>query len=105
MDTPLADELLKKIQVLETGQANLKKEMTKLRHSEDVKSKHQRAHSVSPQHLRFSSVPRRRVTGGGGAAGNRGHDVAAWKRWRVRERKEEIQQTRKGKPSKDAINF
>ncbi|KAM1195035.1 hypothetical protein ACFX2I_021674 [Malus domestica] len=80
MDTPPPEELLKKIQELEAGQAHLKQEITKLRHSGDVKSKHQRAHSVSPQRSRFSSVPRRRVTGVGGAAGSGGHDAAAWKR-------------------------
>lgn len=82
MDTPPAEELLKKIQVLEAGHANLKQEMSKLRHSEDVKSEHQRAHSVSPQRSRFSSVPRRRVGGGaaGGGGGGGGLDASAWKR-------------------------
>ncbi|XP_068326253.1 uncharacterized protein [Pyrus communis] len=80
MDTPPPEELLKKIQELEAGQAHLKQEITKLRNSGDVKSEHQRAHSVSPQRSRFSSVPRRRVTGVGGAAGSGGQDAAAWKR-------------------------
>ncbi|KAM1810077.1 hypothetical protein ACFX12_026886 [Malus domestica] len=77
MDTLPPDELLKKIQELEAGQAHIKQEITKLRHSGDVKLEHQRAYSVSPQRSRFSYVPRRRVTEVGGAAGSGGHDAAA----------------------------
>ncbi|KAL6193635.1 hypothetical protein ACLB2K_034719 [Fragaria x ananassa] len=70
---PPAEELLKKIQVLEEGQENLKQEMSKLRHTSDAKSEHPRSHSVSPQRSRFSTLPKRRVAGGGG-------DAAAWKK-------------------------
>ncbi|PQQ20387.1 myosin light chain kinase smooth muscle [Prunus yedoensis var. nudiflora] len=82
MDSPPPEELLKKIQVLEAGHAHLKQEMSKLRHSDDVKSEHQRAHSVSPQRSRLSSVPKRRVGagGGGGGGGSGGIDAAAWKK-------------------------
>lgn len=82
MDSPPPEELLKKIQVLEAGHAHLKQEMSKLRHSDDVKSEHQRAHSVSPQRSRLSSVPKRRVGAGagGGGGGSGGFDAAAWKK-------------------------
>ncbi|BBG93066.1 PAS domain-containing protein tyrosine kinase family protein [Prunus dulcis] len=82
MDSPPPEELLKKIQVLEAGHAHLKQEMSKLRHSDDVKSEHQRAHSVSPQRSRLSSVPKRRVGAGAGAGGGSsgGFDAAAWKK-------------------------
>ena len=71
---PPAEELLKKIHVLEEGQENLKQEMSKLRHTSDAKSEHPRSHSVSPQRSRFSTLPNRRVAGGGGG------DAAAWKK-------------------------
>ncbi|XP_043711261.1 uncharacterized protein LOC122660143 [Telopea speciosissima] len=72
MDTPPAEELLKKIQELEAGHANLKQEMSKLLLSSgstvtnsDGKSfnGHQRSHSVSPERSRMSAP--RRKTGGG----------------------------------------
>ncbi|KAJ4956765.1 hypothetical protein NE237_013548 [Protea cynaroides] len=70
MDTPPTEELLKKIQELETGHAHLKQEMSKLLLSSggtrtstgtDGKSahRHQRSHSVSPERWRKS--------GGGGS--------------------------------------
>ena len=65
---PPAEELLKKIQMLEEGQENLKQEMSKLLHNSDAKSEHPRSHSVSPQRSRFSSLPKRRG------------DAVAWKK-------------------------
>ncbi|XP_062108799.1 uncharacterized protein LOC133819543 [Humulus lupulus] len=68
METPPAEELLKKIQELEAGHAHLKQEMTKLMQSgsEDAAKRdqhhrpHQRSHSISPQRSRFGG-PRRRA--------------------------------------------
>ncbi|GMJ08367.1 hypothetical protein like AT5G49470 [Hibiscus trionum] len=57
METPPAEELLRKIQELEAGHANLKQEMSKLKQSGAGKSKpdhiRQRSHSTSPQRRRF----------------------------------------------------
>ncbi|KAK7388003.1 hypothetical protein VNO78_22803 [Psophocarpus tetragonolobus] len=54
------DELKKKIQQLEEGQAHLKQEMSKLKLS-DVRHGHrQRSHSVSPQRSRLGAPPRKR---------------------------------------------
>ena len=77
MDTPPADELLRKIQELEAGHAHLKQEMSKLMHSssDDDKSEHprphryQRSHSISPQRSRFATPRRRGGAGGGGFDG------------------------------------
>lgn len=57
MDTPPAEELLKKIQELEAGHAHLKQEMSKLiQGSADTNDHpHQRSHSVSPQRSRLNS--------------------------------------------------
>ncbi|KAG2726881.1 hypothetical protein I3843_01G129700 [Carya illinoinensis] len=64
MGTPPAEELLRKIQELEGGQAHLKQELSKLMISGNAKSEqpanhhhHQRSHSVSPQR---SALPQRR---------------------------------------------
>lgn len=77
METPPAEELLKKIQELEVGHARLKQEMSKLTNSgsEDVKSdqSNQRSHSVSPRRNRLPAYRRR----GGGAGGLEG---SAWAR-------------------------
>ncbi|XP_057546319.1 serine/threonine-protein kinase 1-like [Amaranthus tricolor] len=51
METPPAEELLKKIQDLEAGHAHLREEMSKLMLSGGVR--HRRAHSVSPQRSRL----------------------------------------------------
>ena len=81
MGTPPAEELLRKIQELEAGQADLRQEMSKLKVSGDAKSEqqqphHQRSHSVSPQRSTLaSSGPRRR----GGAAGLDA-GAGAWKK-------------------------
>ncbi|XP_050219400.1 uncharacterized protein LOC126669865 [Mercurialis annua] len=84
---PAAEELLKKIQELEAGQAHLKQEMTKLKlnsdplsdhhlhhrqHHQQQQPPHQRSHSISPQR----TAPRR--SGGGGGSGFEA--VAAWKK-------------------------
>lgn len=55
METPPAEELLKKIQALEVDQAHLKQEMSKLKQSGDVRPEQtrQRSHSISPQRSRF----------------------------------------------------
>lgn len=68
--TPPAEELLKKIQELEAGHAQLKQEMSKLMFSDDHRTQRQRSHSISPQR-----PPRIRAGGGfdGGSA-------AVWKR-------------------------
>ncbi|KAK9136677.1 hypothetical protein Sjap_007271 [Stephania japonica] len=72
MDTPPAEELLKKIQELEAGHAHLKQEMSKLMlgrdgaNSADSKSEqhgHQRSHSVSPQRSRISASLRKNNVG------------------------------------------
>ncbi|RVW69388.1 putative serine/threonine-protein kinase SIS8 [Vitis vinifera] len=56
MDTPPAEELLRKIQELEAGHAHLKEEMSKLMVSGPKSDHgHQRSHSTSPQRSRFSS--------------------------------------------------
>ncbi|KAK4354948.1 hypothetical protein RND71_027142 [Anisodus tanguticus] len=49
--TSPAEELLKKIQKLEAGHAQLKHEMFKLTISDDHRSERQRSHSISPQKL------------------------------------------------------
>lgn len=62
---PPAEELLKKIQELEEGQAHLKQEMSKLRITPDRKTdrnRYQRSQSISPQR----SAQRRGFDGGGG---------------------------------------
>ncbi|KAF2289059.1 hypothetical protein GH714_025540 [Hevea brasiliensis] len=84
METPPAEELLRKIQELEAGQAHLKQEMSKLKLTSDPKSEqhlqhrqqqsHQRSHSISPQ----KTGPRGR--GGGGGVGPGFEAVAAWKK-------------------------
>lgn len=66
-NTPPAEELLKKIQELEAGHAQLKEEMSKLIISGDQKFGRQRSHSVSPQ--RRTAAPQRRGVGGGGFEG------------------------------------
>lgn len=69
METPPAEELLKKIRELEESQEHLKREMSRLKVSAaaaEVKHQH-RSHSMSPQ--------RRRNSGGDGAG-------AAPPRWR-----------------------
>ncbi|KAA3454450.1 Serine/threonine-protein kinase CTR1 [Gossypium australe] len=56
METPPAEELLRKIQELEVGHANLKQEMSKLKQSggeSRLDSTRQRSHSISPQRPRF----------------------------------------------------
>ncbi|PSR97894.1 Serine/threonine-protein kinase [Actinidia chinensis var. chinensis] len=64
---PQAEELLKKIQELESGHAHLKQAMSKLMDSSDQKpDRHQRSHSVSPQ--RSDAPPQRRRSGGGDGA-------------------------------------
>lgn len=77
MESPPADELLRKIQELEAGHAHMKQEMSKLMQSgtEERKSeqhrhpqRHQRSHSISPQRSRFGA-PRRRVGAAGGGGG------------------------------------
>lgn len=71
METP-AEELLKKIQELEAGHAQLKQEMSKLMlvgsNEPRLEHGHQRSHSVSPQRSRFAD-PRRKGGGFDGAAG------------------------------------
>ncbi|KAJ8623407.1 hypothetical protein MRB53_031936 [Persea americana] len=71
METP-AEELLKKIQDLEAGHAQLKQEMSKLMlggsNEPKLEHGHQRSHSVSPQRSRFAD-PWRRGGGFDGAAG------------------------------------
>lgn len=62
--TPPAEELLKKIQELEAGHAQLKQEMSKLMISGEHKFERQRSHSISPQR-RPAASPRRRAGGGG----------------------------------------
>lgn len=47
--TPPTEELLKKIQELEAGHAQLKQEISKLMVSNDGTSLRQRSHSISPQ--------------------------------------------------------
>lgn len=51
MDTPPAEELLRKIQDLEAGHAHLREEMSKLIIADGVRQR--RAHSVSPQRSRL----------------------------------------------------
>ncbi|KAL5541977.1 hypothetical protein UlMin_009687 [Ulmus minor] len=72
METPPAEELMRKIQELEVGHAHLKEEMSKLMHSGSEDGKldrprpHQRSHSISPQRSRLAAPRRRR----GGLAGS-----------------------------------
>ncbi|KAF2312733.1 hypothetical protein GH714_039800 [Hevea brasiliensis] len=83
METPPAEELLRKIQKLEAEQARLKQEMSKLKLTSDSKSEqylphrqqqsHQRSHSISPQR----TGPRRRC---GVGAGSGFETVASWKK-------------------------
>ena len=80
MNTPPAEELLRKIQELEAGHAHLKEEMSKLMVS-GPKSEHghQRSHSISPQRSRFSSPGTSSWKKGSGSFDG----TAAWKRaWR-----------------------
>ncbi|XP_021906874.1 probable serine/threonine-protein kinase DDB_G0282963 isoform X1 [Carica papaya] len=78
METPPAEELLKKIQELEAGQAHLKQEMSRLRLSSADHP--QRSHSVSPQRsTTLTARPRRRGPGAGGGSGFDGA-AAAWKK-------------------------
>ncbi|KAK9288662.1 hypothetical protein L1049_017123 [Liquidambar formosana] len=69
MDTPPAEELLRKIQELEAGHAHLKQEMSKLIISGSgagdpkPEQSHQRSHSISPQRSRLAASRRK---GGGG---------------------------------------
>ncbi|KAM0951195.1 putative protein kinase TKL-CTR1-DRK-2 family [Dioscorea sansibarensis] len=64
METPPAEELLKKIQELEAGHAMLKQEMSRLMPSggEERRAERPRSQSVSPQR---SPAPARRTNGGG----------------------------------------
>lgn len=77
MDTPPAEELLRKIQELEAGHAHLKEEMSKLMVSGPKSDHgHQRSHSTSPQRSRFSSpAPSSWRKGSGGFDG-----PAGWRR-------------------------
>ncbi|XP_075097161.1 uncharacterized protein LOC107793547 isoform X1 [Nicotiana tabacum] len=68
--TSPAEELLKKIQELEAGHAQLKQEMSKLMISEDHRLQRQRSHSIFPQRLP------RLMDGGGFDCGA----AAVWKR-------------------------
>ena len=65
METPPAEDLLKKIRELEESQEHLKREMSRLKVSaaEVKQQQQQRSHSVSPQ--------RRRNSGGEGGAAPR----------------------------------
>ncbi|KDP27910.1 hypothetical protein JCGZ_18990 [Jatropha curcas] len=90
MDTQPAEELLRKIQELEAGQAHLEQEMSKLKLTSDPKSEHdlqyrqhhhhqqsqQRSHSISPQR----TGPRRRGSSGTGPGFEA---IAAWKKGSV----------------------
>ena len=56
METPPAEELLRKIQKLEVGHEHLKQEMSRLKQSDGeskLESSRQRSHSTSPQRPRF----------------------------------------------------
>ncbi|GMI70255.1 hypothetical protein like AT5G49470 [Hibiscus trionum] len=56
MENPSSEELLRKIQVLEAGQAHLKQEISILKQSSadsNLSSTHQRSHSTSPRRPRF----------------------------------------------------
>ena len=87
MGTPPAEELLRKVQELEEGQAHLKKEMSKLLLSGTAADSnsdhqihhhhhhHQRSQSISPQRSRFAATRRR-----GGTTGGLDGAAAAWKR-------------------------
>ncbi|CBI22876.3 unnamed protein product, partial [Vitis vinifera] len=75
MDTPPAEELLRKIQELEAGHAHLKEEMSKLMVSGPKSDHgHQRSHSTSPQRSRFSSPATSTAGGGGGPAAYKFND-------------------------------
>ncbi|WCJ23309.1 protein kinase family protein [Euphorbia peplus] len=90
METPPAEELLKKIQELEAGQAHLMQEMTKLKVTSDPKSDHhlqfRHHHQKQHQNQRSHSIsPVRRGGGGGigvgGGGGGGGFETAAgWKK-------------------------
>lgn len=58
METPPAEELLKKIQALEMDHANLKQEMSRLKQSGEGRREQnrQRSHSISPQRSRFGAA-------------------------------------------------
>lgn len=60
-------ELLKKIQELEAGQAQLNQEMSRLRLSDSLSFQHarRRSHSMSPERTRFAASTRRRSGGAG----------------------------------------
>ncbi|GAB2294241.1 hypothetical protein Dimus_028457 [Dionaea muscipula] len=75
METPPAEELLRKIQELEAGHAHLKEEMSKLRFSGSECRRlgaagRLRSHSVSPQRSRLGPPPRP----GGGVGVGGGYD-------------------------------
>ncbi|XP_057957359.1 mitogen-activated protein kinase kinase kinase 1-like isoform X2 [Malania oleifera] len=76
MDAPPTEELLKKIQELEAGQAHLQQEMTKLRVSGAGASDptRHRSHSISPRRSRLAAQRK----GGGGGGGFDG--AAAWEK-------------------------
>ncbi|KAL8153670.1 hypothetical protein V2J09_011430 [Rumex salicifolius] len=99
METPPAEELLRKIQELETGHAHLREEMSRLMLAGNQISENnaaaavaarQRSHSVSPQRSRLPSAGpgRRRHGNGGGRIGSSGgsgssvglDSAASWKR-------------------------
>ena len=77
INTPPAEELLRKIQELEAGHVHLKEEMSKLMVS-GPKSEHghQRSHSILPQRSRFSSPGTSSWRKGSGSFDG----TAAWKR-------------------------
>ncbi|TYG55474.1 hypothetical protein ES288_D09G276200v1 [Gossypium darwinii] len=77
METPPAEELLRKIQELEVGHANLKQEMSKLKQSggeSRLDSTRQRSHSISPQRPRLPGNAAAASAGGTATA------VAYWKK-------------------------
>ncbi|KAK4759235.1 hypothetical protein SAY87_022366 [Trapa incisa] len=67
MENPPVEELLKKIQELEAGQAQLKQEMSRLQLSNPRPYQHarQRSHSTSPVRRRLEASTRRRGAGAG----------------------------------------
>nr|WDA42959.1 tyrosine-protein kinase receptor UFO [Fagopyrum tataricum] len=94
METPPAEELLRKIQELEAGHAHLREEMSRLVLSGNQRSENnaaaavvarQRSHSVSPQRSRLPTPgPSRRRLGnsikGAGSSGGVDSSSASWKR-------------------------
>lgn len=78
METPPAEELLKKIQELETGQAQLMQELSRLKLSNPRPHQYSRhrSHSASPERNRLAAASRR--SSGGGSSG--GFDSrSSWK--------------------------